>query len=267
MLRWRLVGCAVSVLLLAAAPGSGQTSDAGGLSQLIALRDKVGDADTRVRVSALHRVWSIALASGDPEVKLTALGLLGDPVGSASDHIRMPAVYAIAEIANSARDSRVKLRALEALAEPLRASQVPIRDVAIDAVNSITRSAGDAAVAQAAVRALGPPVRSGNNGVRIPAINALVRAVEGSGDPVASQAALDLLVAALDSSAMIGGMEVRMMAVAAMEKIGLGISDVGAKAKAMGLLQAYASRGGWEAEARTRAQDAARAIEATLRQP
>lgn len=265
MLRVRLVGCAVAVQLFAA-PGSGQTTDAGAMSQLIALRDKVGAADTRVRVAALHRVWSIGLASEDSEVKMTALELLTDPVGSSSDHIRMPAVYAIAEIASSARDPRVKIRALEALAEPLQASQVPIRDVAIDAVNSITRSAGSADVAQAAVRALGPPIRSGNNGVRIPAINALVRAVEGSKSPTASQAALDLLVAALDSSAMIGGMEVRMMAVAAMEKIGLGTEDVGAKAKAMGLLQAFASRGGWEPEARARAQDGAAAIQASVRQ-
>jgi hypothetical protein len=58
-----------------------------------------------------------------------------------------------------------------------------------------------------------------------------------------------------------------MMAVAAMEKIGVGGGDVGTKARAMGLLQAYSSRGGWEPEARARAQDGARAVEASIRKP
>lgn len=178
----------------------------------------------------------------------------------------MPAVYAIAEIANSTDSTQVKTRALSALTQPLEASQVPIRDVAIDAVNSITRDGRTPDVAVAAIRALAGPIRSGNNGVRIPAINALVRAVEvAGGSPAAAQAALDLLVAPLDSSGAIGGMEVRMLAVVAMEKIGRGASDVGTKAKAMGLLQAYASRSGWEPEARKRAQDASSRIESSLK--
>ena len=122
---------------------------------------------------------------------------------------------------------------------------MPIRDVAIDAVNSIAGSGTNGDVALAAIRALAEPIRSGNNGVRIPAINALVRAVHGKRDVDASAAALDLLVAPLDSSAAIGGMEVRMMAVAALEKIGRDATDVGTKARAMGLLQAYATRGNW----------------------
>lgn len=100
--------------------------------------------------------------------------------------------------------------------------------------------------------------------MRIPAINALVRAVEGRGDAAASQAAVDVLTAALDASAAIGGMEVRMMAVVAMERIGRDTTDIGVKAKSMGLLQAYASRGGWEPEARHRAQEAAAAVQASL---
>jgi hypothetical protein len=101
----------------------------------------------------------------------------------------------------------------------------------------------------------------------MPAVNALLRAVEGSPDAGAHQAALDLLTAPLDSDAAVGGMEVRMLAVAAMEKIGLDAADVGAKAKAMGLLQAYAARSGWEPEAKKRAQDGAAKIQATVRQP
>ena len=56
-----------------------------------------------------------------------------------------------------------------------------------------------------------------------------------------------------------------MMAVAALEKIGVDAADVAAKAKAMGLLQAYAARGGWEQEAKRRAQDAAAKVQATLK--
>jgi hypothetical protein len=155
-----------------------------------------------------------------------------------------------------------KIRALGALAEPLRASQGPIPDVAIDAVNSITRQGQGGDVTLAAVRALAEPIRSGNNSVRIPAITALVRAVEGKGHASSHQAAIDLLVSPLDSSAAIGGMEVRMMAVAGLERIGRDASDVPTKAKAMGLLQAYAARNGCEPEAKKRAQDGAARIEA-----
>jgi hypothetical protein len=267
MVRWKAAGRAISIVLLTADWAVGQPGMATSMSELMALRDKVGSADTRVRVDAMHRVWSIALASNDSEIKMASLDLLREPAGSASDHIRMPAVYAIAEVANSTDDPRVKLRALDTLAEPLQASQVPIRDVAIDAVNSITRSATGAGIASAAVRALAPAIRSGTNGVRIPAINAVVRAVEDSQDGGAQQQALDLLTAALDSSAATGGMEVRMMAVAAMEKVGLAAADVGTKAKAMGLLQAYATRSGWEPEARSRAQNAAARVQASVRQP
>jgi hypothetical protein len=175
----------------------------------------------------------------------------------------MPAVYAIAEIANSSSDTRVKTSALSALKEPLNAEQVPIRVVAIDAVNSIARSPG---LAAAAVSALAPPVRSGNNGVRIPAINALVHAVVGRQDPAASEAALDLLMEPLKSAAAIGGMEVRMMAVAAMEKIGVDAASIKVKAKAMGLLQSFTTAGGWETEAKRRAQEGAERVQATVKE-
>lgn len=177
----------------------------------------------------------------------------------------MPAIYAAAEIAGSTDDIQVKTQALAALAEPMRAGQVPIRDVAIDAVNQIAGGAADAGLAVAAVRALTPAVASGNNGVRIPAINALVRAVRQGGDDRACEAALDALVGPLNSGSMIGGMEVRMMAVAAGEKIGLHATGVGAKAKAMGLLQSYAAKDGWEPEARRRARDAAAAIQSQIK--
>src|SRR5512135_2879315 len=71
------------------------------LAELNSLKDKVKSADTRTRVSAFHRAWTIALASDDADVKTLALELMKEPVASASDHIRMPALYAIAEVANS----------------------------------------------------------------------------------------------------------------------------------------------------------------------
>ena len=119
----------------------------------------------------------------------------------------------------------------------------------------------------AAVKALASPVRSGNNGVRIPAINAIVRAVEGGHSDAASQAALELLVAPLDSNAAIGGMEVRMMALAAVEKVGLRAPEIGTKARAMGLLQSYAGKSSWEPEAKRRAQDAATNIQNSMKRP
>lgn len=183
-----------------------------------------------------------------------------------SDHIRMPAVYAIAEIANSTSDAQVKLKALATLREPMQAAQLPIRNAAIDAVNSIVRSGKNSDVVSAALSLLGEPVRSGNNGVRIPAINAIMRAVEYAGSERNHNEALDLLVAPLNSMAAIGGMEVRMMAVVAVERIGLQASEIATKSKAMGLLQSYASKGSWEPEAKRRAQEAATRIQNSIQQ-
>jgi len=81
----------------------------------------------------------------------------------------------------------------------------------------------------------------------------------------AYQAAVDMLVAALDSDAALGGMEVRMMAVAAVEKIGRDASEIGTKAKAMGLLQSYAARSSWEPQAKRRAQEAAATIQSSMK--
>lgn len=241
-----------------------QAAQADALAELIALGSKVGAAETRVRVDAFHRVWTIGVSAGDAPTKLAALKLLREPIGSSSDHIRMPAMYAAVDIAGSTDDIQVKLDALAALAEPMQASQVPVRDVAIDAVNQIVGSNSDARLAAAAVRALTPALASGNNGVRLPAINAVARAVRQGGDDRACEMALDALVGPLESGAMIGGMEVRMMAVVAVEKIGLHATGVGSKAKAMGMLQGYAAKDGWEPEARRRASDAAAAIRSRL---
>ncbi|HMF90675.1 MAG TPA: hypothetical protein VKL40_08535 [Candidatus Angelobacter sp.] len=249
----------------AAAQGGANPRSAGQIAELISLREKVASADTRTRVEATHRVWTVGLATSDPEIKLTALQLLAQPVGSSSDHIRMPAMYAMAEIAGSTTDNRVKTKALELLSEPLRAGQVPVRDVAVDVVNDIVNASDRNAIAPAAVRALGEPVRSGNNGVRIPAIYALVNAVRGSHNEAAYLAALDALAAPLESNAMIGGMEVRMMAAVAVERIGVESSETAAKARAMGILQSYAGKGGWEPEAKRRAEEAVAAIQNSMK--
>jgi len=265
MASLKLIFPVIAALLMTCGHIFSQSDLGSQLAELTRLKEKVADPVTAIRVDALHRVWAIGLASTYPEVKSSALELLLEPVGSASDHIRMPAVYAIAEIANSTEHTQIKIKALAALREPLQASQIPIRDVAIDAVNSITRSGNRGEIALAAVKELGPPVRSVNNGVRIPAINAIVRAVEGSHNDAAIDAAIELLVAPLDSEALIGGMEVRMMAVAAVEKVGLEASGTRTKAKAMGLLQSYAAKSSWESEARRRAQEAATNIQSSIK--
>lgn len=76
---------------------------------------------------------------------------------------------------------------------------------------------------------------------------------------------MDLLVAPLDSNALIGGMEVRMMAVAAVERIGVECSETTAKAKAMGLLQSYVGKSTWESEAKRRAEQAVAAIQSSMK--
>lgn len=261
----RLAATVAGVVLASSSAVVGQSSMGTRLAELVALKARVGNADTRTRVEAFHRVWTIGLTSPEAEVKLSALDLMTEPVGSSSDHIRLPAVYALAEIANSTDDVPVKLRAIRALGEPLAASQVPIRIAAVDAINAITAAARQDEVVLSAVNALGPAVKSSNNSVRIPAINGLIRAVSGRHNNRADQAAIDLLVGPLESNAAIGGLEVRMMAIVAMERVGLDASDIGTKAKAMGLLQSYVARSGWEPEARKRAQDAATAIQNSMK--
>lgn len=259
------LGVLTLLSIVTLAQGAANPRAATQIAELTALKERVANLDTRTRVEATHRIWTIGLTTADPEIKLTALQLLTAPLGSSSDHIRMPAMYAIAEIAGSTTDTRVKIKALELLGEPIRASQVPVRDVAVDVVNSIVQSSDRGAIAPAALQVLGEAVRSGNNGVRIPAINAVVNAVKGSHSEAAYQSALDLLVAPLESNAVIGGMEVRMMAVAAVERIGMESSDTAAKGKAMGLLQSYAGRGTWEPEAKRRAEEAVAAIQSSMK--
>lgn len=135
-------------LVISFASALAQGNQSAQLAELNSLKDKVKDPDTRTRVAAFHRVWTIALVSDDTEVKILALDLLREPIGSASDHIRMPAVYATAEIANSTVDPTVKSKALAALKAPMVAGQLPIRLATIDAVNSIMCSAksGDLAL-------------------------------------------------------------------------------------------------------------------------
>lgn len=261
-------------MVLIAIPAFAQAEMAAHLAELGALSNKVGAAETRVRVEAFHRVWTIALDSDSSLVKIRALELMAEPVGSASDHIRMPAVYAISEVANSTRDAQVKLKALATLREPMMASQLPIRNATIDAVNSIVRAVESIArgtdndeVISAALSLLAEPVRSGNNGVRIPAIHAVMRAVEHAPSDRVCNQALELLTAPLESAAMIGGMEVRLMAVVAVERIGVLAQGVAVKSRALGVLSAYGSKSGWEPEARERARFGAARVQGTVREP
>ncbi|HEU5401026.1 MAG TPA: hypothetical protein VFU86_06690 [Terriglobales bacterium] len=244
--------------------GIAQNATMSQLAELISLKDKIKNPDTRTRVDAFHRAWIIGLESDSFEVKMTALGLIAEPVASMSDHIRMPAVYAIVDIANSTGDTQVKLKALSTLREPIIAGQLPIRIAAIDAVNEIQWNS-ESELPVEAVKLLGEPVRSGNNGVRMPAINAIVRAVEHTHNDRAYSAALDDLVAPLDSNAVIGGMEVRMMAVVAVERIGMEATEVATKAKALGMMQSYSSKGSWEPEAKKRANEAVLRIQNSMK--
>jgi hypothetical protein len=245
---------------------SAQSTPNAQLAELNSLKEKVKDPDTRTRVAAFHQVWTIAVASQDTDVKILALDLMKEPVASASDHIRMPALYAIAEVANSTADPTVKSNALAALREPMVAGQLPVRLAAIDAVNSIMCSASSGPLALQAVQLLGEPVRSGNNGVRIPAINAVAHVALASKDDRAISAAIELMQSPLDSMAMIGGMEVRMMAVVEVEKLGVAASDDATKAKALGMLNACANNSLWEPEERSRASDGTARIQSSMKQ-
>ena len=188
-----------------------------------------------------------------------------EPVGSASDHIRMPAVYAVAEVANSTTDLSVKSKALATLKYPAVAAQLPIRLAVVDAVNSMLCSQATASLAMEAVQLLGDSVRSGNNGIRIPAMNAVTHIAISSRDDRTFNAAIDLMQAPLDSMAMIGGMEVRMMAVVEIERLGVYAPEIGTKAKAMGMLQASANNSQWEPEARRRAAEGAAAVQNSMK--
>ena len=252
-------------LVVSVASALAQSSSSAQMAELNSLKEKVKDPDTRTRVAAFHQVWTIALASDHRDVKLLALDLMKEPAASASDHIRMPALYAIAEVANSTADMEVKSKALAELREPIVSGQLPIRLAAIDAIDNMLCSATSSALAFEAVPLLGEPLRSGNNGVRIPAINAVTHIALASNDDHLIKAAIELMQSPLDSQAMIGGMEVRMMAVAEVEKLGVAASGDATKAKAVGMLQAYANNSSWEPEARSRASEGAARIQSTMK--
>lgn len=257
----------LAVLISAAALAQNSQSTLGAQrAELNSLKENIKSSDTRTRVDAFHRAWSIAVASDDTNVKLLALDLMKEPVGSASDHIRMPAVYAIAEVANSTTDLSVKSKALATLKEPAVAAQLPIRLAVVDAVNGMLCSQTTASLAMEAVQLLGDSVRSGNNGIRIPAINAVTHIAISSRDDRVFNTTLDLLQAPLDSMAMIGGMEVRMMAVVEVERLGVYAPEIGTKAKAMGMLQAGANNSQWEPEARHRAAEGAAQVQNSMKQ-
>lgn len=257
----------VVLISVAALAQNSQSTLGAQLAELNSLKENIKSSDTRTRVDAFHRAWSIAVASDDTNVKLLALDLMKEPVGSASDHIRMPAVYAIAEVANSTTDLSVKSKALSTLKEPAVAAQLPIRLAVVDAVNSMLCSQTTASLAMEAVQLLGDSVRSGNNGIRIPAINAVTHIAISSRDDRVFNTTLDLLQGPLDSMAMIGGMEVRMMAVVEVERLGVYAPEIGTKAKAMGMLQASANNSQWEPEARHRAAEGAAQVQNSMKQP
>jgi hypothetical protein len=96
-------------------------------------------------------------------------------------------------------------------------------------------------------------------------MGALVTVLRASQHQPAFEAALDLLLAPLESGAAVGGMETRMMAVVAVERIGVASPDVVTKAKALGLMRTYVLNTTWETEARLRAKDAASRIESSMK--
>jgi hypothetical protein len=234
--------------------------------ELVSQTQLVKSSDTRVRVAATHRVWNLGLAAPDSENKIRAIQLLVDPANSSSDQIRIPAVYALAEIANSSKDAAVKGAALSGLRGPITSGQVAIRAVAIDAVNNITSHSRKSEIAPQVVALLSEPLDSSNNAVRMPAINATVNAIVGSDSPAAAERAIAVLSASpLASGSAIGGMEVRMLAIHAIERIGLDSADQKVKTQAMVALEAAATRGGWEPEAKQRAKDAATKIQSSMK--
>lgn len=214
--------------------------------------ERVKNSDTQTRVVALHRVWELGVLAGDSDNKIRALELLKEPVNSGSDHIRMPAVYAIVEIANSSLDAKVKVAALTALHGPLTATQVPIRNVAVDAINNIVANGKGAAIALPVLDALGEPVKSSNNGVRMPAINAVVNAVVKANNAAASDKAISLLQAPLESESPIGGMELRMYTIHAIEKIAIDSVDISVKTRAIVLLGTESNKNSFESKTKER---------------
>jgi hypothetical protein len=253
-----------AALLLSGLPAAAQNAVAEHTAELTSLRTAVKNIDARTRTDAIHRIWRVGVASSDLSVKKQALDMLREPIGSDFDQIRLPAAYAIAEIANSTPDGSVKTHALQQLGPVLKAGQVPVRDFAILVVDTIAGGGASQAVSGAAVTALSEPINSGNNAVRMPAIFSLVRiAGDCRYEDVCSQA-INLLLRPMASQAAAGGIEVRMLAVAAMERIAVNSGSAATKGQAMGLLQSESGRR-WEPEAVRRAQAAVAAIKASMK--
>jgi hypothetical protein len=61
-------------------------------------------------------------------------------------------------------------------------------------------------------------------------------------------------------------MEVRMMAVVAVERIGVDASTTATKARALGMLRSYAGKSIWEPEAKRRAEQAATAVQNSMKE-
>ena len=79
---WMPLGWILIFILTNAFPALAQAELAKALAELTALTSKVGSADTRTRVDAMHRVRWIALSRTEADVKLKALELLREPVGT-----------------------------------------------------------------------------------------------------------------------------------------------------------------------------------------
>jgi hypothetical protein len=230
---------------------------------LEAQRSNVNNSQTSVRVAAMYAIKDIALTTMHSPVKVKALSLLEGPVGSASDHIRLPAVYAIAEVANSADDPDVKLKALQSLAEPFGSEQLVARNVATDGLNLIMShvdktQASAVDVMTTALNLLLRAADSGNNGARMPAINSVWNTVAGCKVDRVYSLALDVLRRPIESRSMIGGMEVRFMAIEAIERIGVETKTLEIKEKAIQLL------GGVPDTDKSRAQAATKRIYASM---
>lgn len=61
---------ALLIALVLCAAAAAQSSPSAQIAELNSLKEKVKDPDTRTRVSAFHRVWTIALDSDNSDAAL-----------------------------------------------------------------------------------------------------------------------------------------------------------------------------------------------------
>lgn len=263
----RATATAVLVVATVAAGvnAAAQTKLADEIAELTSLQKAIKSAENPIRTDALHRVWRVGVTTKEVQVKRQALTLLGEPAGSGLDQIRMPAMVAISEIARSTSDSGVRVLAIAQLQEPLQAEQVPIRVAAVGMVEAIAAGSSSVDVAKAAVNALGKPTGSGNNAVRMPAMMSLVRIVGNCTLEAACVRATELLLEPLKSQGLAGSMEVRMLAVVAMEQIAMNSASAVTKGTVIGLLQSESSKSHWEPAAKARVDLAISTIKAVAK--